>query len=170
MKTNIYLAAYKDFSDYSLLRTFCDSITSDMKKEDTTFFVTTGECGDNTCMKYARENGFNIEDWFPDEKFAEYKKECMRSGHWHEFYNTLKAEKNKFVSRADHVVFVWDYDQKNNGIGYGIKLAGKNSKTLSIILPDKKEVHVFTPKKPDTAYVYSLANNKMQFVGTKPKE
>ena len=164
MNTSIYLAAYKDFNDYELLKIVCDKITSTCDKENTTFFVTTGECGDNTCMKYAKENGFKIEDWFPDEQFSDYKMECMKNGKWHEFYNTLKTEKNKFISRADHVIFVWDYDKKNNGIGCGIRMAAKNNKTLSIVVPEKNEVYVTRPSEPKTIYVYSLADGNMTYI------
>ena len=166
----IYLAAYKKFSDYELLKVVCDKITERLDKNETTFYVTTGESGDNTCTKYAKENGFKIEDWFPDEKFAEYKKECMANGHWHEFYNTLKTEKNKYISMSDHVIFVWDYDKDNNGVGCGIKMASKNNKTLSIVIPDKKEVYVFRPLEPQKTYVYSIADGTMKYVRTENKE
>jgi hypothetical protein len=167
MDTNIYLAAYKDFNDYELLKVVCDKITSTCDKENTTFFVTTGETGDNTCMRYAVENGFKIEDWFPDEKFAGIKRECMANGNWkHFYYQVLKPEKNRFISKSDHVIFVYDYDLKNNGIGCGINMAAKNSKTISVVYPDKKEVYVYRPSAPKTAYVYSLEGGEMTHVRT----
>jgi len=164
--TNIYIAAYKDYGDYEQLETVCNRITSDMDKNDVTFFVTTGESGDNTCMKYAREHNFKIEDWFPDEQFGEYKKECMANGHWHEFYNILKAQKSKYISQADHVILVSDYDAKNNGIGYAMRLAGNNGKTVSVLYPDKNELHVHKVSNPDRIYVYSVGNGTMNFERT----
>ena len=162
MDTNIYLAAYKDFSDYELLKVVCDKITSTCDKENTTFFVTTGECGDNTCMKYARENGFKIEDWFPDEKFAELRKECQNNGNWQYFYyQVLKPEKNKYISKSDHVIFISDNDKKNRGVSCGVKMAAKNNKTLSIVYPDRKIVEVFKPSAPRTRYIYSLEGGQM---------
>ena len=167
MTTNIYLAAYKDFDDYELLKVVCDTITSKCDKENTVFFVTTGETGDNTCTRYAKENEFKTEDWFPDEQFAELKKECLRNGNWRYFYyQVLKPEKRKYISKSDHVIFVSDYDKKNNGIGCGINMAAENNKTLSIVYPDRKEVYVYKPSAPKTTYIYSLENGKMTHVRT----
>lgn len=162
---NIYLAAYKDYANYEELKTVCDRITSDMDKNDVTFFVTTGESGDNTCMKYARDNGFKIEDWFPDEEFDELKKSTRENGHWMEFYNAKKMKKAEYISKADHVILVSDYDAKNNGIGYALRIASKNGKTISVLYPDKKEIHVHKISNPNTTYVYSVNNGSMNFVG-----
>ena len=158
----IYIAAYKDYADYNQLKTVCDRITSDMKKDEVTFFVTTGESGDNTCYKYARDNNFKIEDWFPDEEFAELKAK-RNSGNWHEFYNILKTQKNKYISKADHIILVSDYDKKNNGIGYALRLAGNHGKTISVLFPDKNELHVHKISKPKRVYVYKVENGSMNF-------
>jgi hypothetical protein len=71
---------------------------------------------------------------------------------------------------SDHVIFVWDYDKDNNGVGCGIKMASKNNKTLSIVMPDKKEVYVFRPLEPQKTYVYSIADGTMKYVRTENKE
>ena len=157
------MAAYKDYADYEQLKTVCDRITSDMNKDDVTFFVTTGESGDNTCTKYAVENGFKTEDWFPDEEFAELKERMRATGHWHEFYNALKAKKNEYISKADHVILVSDYDAKNNGIGYALRLASGHGKTISVLFPDRNELHVHKIANPQRTYIYSVANGSMNF-------
>ncbi len=161
--TNIYMAAYKDYADYDLLKTVCDRITSDMDKNDVTFFVTTGESGDNTCTKYAADNGFRIVDWFPDEQFMPLKEETRQNGHWKEFYNALKTQKSEFISKADHVILVSDYDAKNNGIGYAIRLASKHGKTISVLFPDRGELYVNRFSTPNKTYVYSVSNGTMNF-------
>jgi len=158
---NIYMAAYKDYANYTQLKAVCDRITSDMKKDDVTFFVTTGECGDNTCMKYAVDNGFKVEDWFQNKE--ELRNETRNNGHWHEYYNILKQQKAKYISKADHVILVSDYDKRNNGIGYALRLAGNNGKTVSVLFPDKNELHVHKISRPNRTYVYSIANNSMNF-------
>lgn len=158
---NIYIAAYKDYANYNQLKTVCDRITSDMKKEDVTFFVTTGECGDNTCMKYAVDNGFRVEDWFPNKE--EVKKATYGENHWLEYYNILKEQKAKYISKADHVILVSDYDKKNNGIGYALRLAGNHGKTISVLFPDKNELHVHKVSNPNRTYVYRISNNSMNF-------
>ena len=167
MNTNIYLAAYKDFSDYELLKVVCDKITSRFDKEKVTFFVTTGESGDNTCMKYARDNGFKIEDWFPNERFADLKKECLRNGNWKYFYyQVLKPEKEKFISKSDHVIFVSDYDKKNRGVSCGVNMASKNHKTVSVVYPEEKIVEVYRPTAEKTRYIYSLEGGEMTHIRT----
>lgn len=66
--TKIYIAAYKEFNDYATLKKICDFFLQNLNKNDILFYVSNGELGDKTCMKYVRNNGYNYIDWLPQKK------------------------------------------------------------------------------------------------------
>lgn len=97
----IYVAAYKNFNDYKTLKKVYDYFLSKQNKENVLFYATTGEHGDNLCMKYIRENGYNYVDWLPQK--------------WNK--NRAK-EKEPFIADSDHVILITD----GNSIGIGVAL------------------------------------------------
>lgn len=105
--TNIYIAAYKKFNDYPVLKKVCDYMLSRMNKNDIQFFVTSGEPGDNTCMRYVIDNGYKYENWMP-----------VKRG------RNRADEKLKFIKRSNHVILVTNGESR--GITIAMRFAGKS--------------------------------------------
>ena len=113
--TKIYMAAYKEFGDYKLLKKICDYMLCNMNKDDILFYVSTGESGDNTCMKYVRENGYKYVDWLPKKRGV-----------------NRAIVKLQYIKNSDHVILVTDGD--SIGIGVALNYASKhvNGKIVEI--------------------------------------
>lgn len=98
--TKIYIAAYKEFNDYATLKKICDFFLQNLNKNDILFYVSNGELGDKTCMKYVRNNGYNYIDWLPQKKGK-----------------NRAEEKLKYIIDSDHAILI------TNGNSKGIEIA-----------------------------------------------
>lgn len=122
---NVYIAAYKDFGDYALLKKVCDYFLSRQDKDNIKFIVTTGESGDNTCKKYVVDNGYQWMDWIP------IKQGMNRA-----------EEKLKYLKESDHCILV--HDAYSQGIGIALKYAINNVKgKIVVIYPLVGDIVVF---------------------------
>lgn len=99
--TKIYVAAYKEFGDYKTLKKIYDYFLCKLDKEDVIFYVSTGESGDNTCMKYIRENKYKYIDWLPQKKGK-----------------NRAEEKFQYIKDSDHAILITD----GNSVGIGVAL------------------------------------------------
>lgn len=113
--TKIYIAAYKEFGNYKTLKKVCDYFLSRLDKSNVLFYVSTGERGDNTCMKYIRENGYKYIDWLP------IKKGVNRS-----------EEKLKAIKNCDHSILVTN--GSSVGIGIAINHSCRNIKGKTVVV------------------------------------
>ena len=123
--TKIYIAAYKEFGDYKILKKVCDYLLQHTNKEDVLFYVSTGESGDNTCMKYVRDNGYNYIDWMP-------QKRCKNRS----------EEKLKVIKESNHAILVHGNDSV--GISIAIRHSSVNiNGKIAIIYPQMGILEVF---------------------------
>ena len=95
----IYFAAYKDFNDYGMLKKVLDYMLQNKNKDDILFYVSSGEKGDSTCMKYVMDNGYSFVDW------------CSNK------YGNRAEQKLPFIQDSTHSVLVTD------GVSSGISIA-----------------------------------------------
>lgn len=130
--TKIYIAAYKEFGDYKTLKKVCDYLLQYINKEDVLFYVSTGESGDNTCMKYVRDNGYKYIDWIPQKRGK-----------------NRSEEKLKVIKGSNHTILVHNYDSL--GINIAIRQASENIKGKIVIVYPKEDiikVYKFGEKRP----------------------
>lgn len=120
----IYVAAYKEFHDYTALKKVYDFFLSKQKKENVLFYVSTGESGDNTCMKYVRENGYNYIDWLP-------KKGKNRA-----------EEKLQFIKNSNYAILFTN--GHSIGINIAIRYACKYLKKFVIVRMQCKDLQVWS--------------------------
>ena len=116
----IYIAAYKNFKDYNMLKRILDYLLSKQNKEDVLFYVSSGEDGDSTCMRYVVENGYKYEDW------------CKNK-----FGNRAK-QKLKYLKDSTHSVLVTDGD--STGISIAIRYSTMYVKEKLVIVKPKENV------------------------------
>ena len=117
---NIYLAAYKDFSDYRLLEKVLNYMLSNTKKEDVVFFVSNGETGDNTCFKYVLGHEYKYVDWCSDK-----------------FGNRAK-QKLPYIQKSTHSVLVTDGESK--GISIALMYSAKYVNGKIVLIKPKENV------------------------------
>ena len=138
---NIYIAAFKEFGDYALLKKVCDYFLSRQNKENVNFFVSVGESGDNTCMKHVRDNGYSYTDWLP-----------IKQG------KNRAKEKLKFIKESDHCILV--HDGYSRGIDIALKYAVNNVKgKVVVIYPYINEINVWN-KNSDKPIIKKIYETK----------
>ena len=120
----IYVAAYKEFSDYKTLKKVYDFFLSKQEKNNVLFYVSTGESGDNTCMKYVRENEYNYIDWLPRKKGK-----------------NRAEEKLQFIKDSDYAILFTD--GHSVGINIAIRYACKYLKKFVIVRMQCKDLQVW---------------------------
>jgi hypothetical protein len=94
---------------------------SRLNKSEILFFVTSGEPGDNTCMKYVINNGYKYEDWIP-----------VKRGH------NRADEKLEFIKKSDHTILVTNGESR--GIMIAMRFAGKNISGKIVIVDYSKKM------------------------------
>lgn len=112
--TKIYIAAYKDFNDYEGLKRVLDYLLSKKNKEDVLFYVSDGERGDKTCMKYVKDNGYKHEDW------------CKNK------HGNRAKQKLPYIADSTHSILVTDGD--SIGIGIALRYSAMNIKGKLVII------------------------------------
>lgn len=122
---NIYIAAYKEFGDYKILKKVCDYFLQNLNKDEVLFYASTGESGDNTCMKYVRDNEYKYIDWIPQKKGK-----------------NRSEEKLKVIENSNHSILV--HNGSSVGISIAIRHCAKNVKgKIVVIYPDKDKLFVY---------------------------
>jgi len=86
---NVFVTAYDSFSDYKLLKNFYDILLSKLEKKELFFYCTVGSSGDNTCMKYIKENNLQVSDWLNPRKGK-----------------TIKKEREKILNTCDYAIII----------------------------------------------------------------
>ena len=116
----IYLAAYKEFKDYNGLKEILDYFLSKTDKKDVIFYVTSGEKGDSTCMKYVVNNGYKYIDW------------CKNK------FGNRAEQKLPFIQNCDHSVLVTD--GKSKGIGVALLYSTRHVKGKIVVIKPLEKV------------------------------
>ena len=112
----IYLAAYKEFTDYKKLCKVLDFMLSKKSKDEVLFYVSSGEDGDSTCMRYVKAHGYKYVDWCKDK------------------HGNRAKQKLPFIQDSTHSILITDGESRGISIAlrYSIKyVKGK----LVLVMP-----------------------------------
>jgi hypothetical protein len=119
-KIKIYLAAYKDFKDYEKLEKVLDYMLHNKNKNDVLFYVSYGERGDSTCMKYVKNHGYEFVDW------------CSNK------YGNRAEQKLPYIQDSTHSVLVTD--GVSRGIGVALRYSAKYVKGKIVLIKPLDDV------------------------------
>ena len=121
MKKKVVIGGCRDYTDYVFFKSCVDEILKDEKK----IIIISGHCSGVDLMgeRYAEENGFPVELFFP-----EWKKYGRAAG---------PIRNKKMVACADLVIAFWD--GKSKGTKSLIEYAQNDKKEIIIIKCEKSQ-------------------------------
>ena len=118
----VFVTAYDDFSDYSLLERIYNKLFSNINKDELTFYCTVGSSGDNTCAKYIRRHGMKMIEWLNPRKGK-----------------IIKEERKNILVQCNYAVII------NNGYHKGMFTAADQARkyvngNIAIVHTDLQEI------------------------------
>ena len=137
----VFVTAYDDFSDYSLLERIYNKLFSNINKDELTFYCTVGSSGDNTCAKYIRRHGMKMIDWLNPRKGK-----------------IIKEERKNILVQCNYAVII------NNGYHKGMFTAADQARkyvngNIAIVHTDLQEI-LKSSRETSSVKKYGYDNNR----------